>query len=154
MSKRSNRFRVNSMSNEELANFIFSDELEYMIRKYGGGPQSIIRWLKESSDGTYPYVLNNLTIKEGNINATITNFIYGDIEVGDILETYSIDERSYRLKVNKIIYPMYIGDKYYAEAKFEDEGNIPIKVLPELLYKGCKVVEKNVERRVIEINFV
>lgn len=153
MSIKPNRFRLNNMSNDELAKFLFSEEFDYIQRKYGEGPEAFSKWLQQEYDDDYPYKVVELVIADGNVAALITNFNHGEIEVGDKLELMPIEGITYVLTVYQIKYPMHIGDKYYARARFDNVRNVPLSILDEVPYRGCKVI-KTPKKRIVEVYLV
>lgn len=148
-----NRSRLDRMNDDELASFLFSDEFDYIKRKYGEGPKAFSTWLQEEYDDEYPYRVIETTISHGKIIVTVSNFTYGEIEVGDRLILMPINGDPYTLTVYRIKYPMHAGDQYYAKAIFDDEKNIPLAALSDVPYRGCKVV-KTKKKRTVEVYFV
>lgn len=153
MEKKNNRSRLNNMSDKELSEFIFSEEFAYAIRKHGEGPEAFSKWLQESYDDEYPYKVVEMYIKYGNISASISNFNYGEIEVGDRLEIQPIENITYTLEVFKIVYPMHVGDQILAKARFVDSTEVPLSILSEIPYRGCKLI-KLAKPRNIEVYLV
>lgn len=141
MGLKSNRNKFDNMSNDELAEFLFSEEFAYAIKKYGEGPEAFSKWLQEPYDDNYPYKVIEMYIKYGNISALISNFEYGEIEVGDQLEIQPINGVTYTLEVFQIKYPIYVGDQIYAKARFVDATEVPLSILSEIPYRGCKLIK-------------
>lgn len=143
MSLKPNRFYLNSMKNERLAKFLL-DEIEEIKEKYGNTMEGITNWLKEKFDDEYPYKITEMSVDDGIIFAYLSGFTYGDIDVGGVLELYPDDKEHYTLIVTDIIYPMYKGDEFIVKAKFEKSDIIPIDRFSDGKYKGCKVVNTNI----------
>lgn len=153
MSIKTNRFRLNNMSDKELSNFLFSEEFNYIQQKYGEGPKAFSKWLQEEYDDEYPYKVIETVIAHSKINVLVSGFTYGEIEVGDKLILMPIDGDPYELTVYQIKYPMHIGEQYYARARFDDERNIPLAALSDVPYRGCKVIKME-KKRTVEVCFV
>ena len=153
MSIKKNRFRLNSMSDNELSNFLFSEEFDYIQQKFGEGPKAFSKWLQEEYDDEYPYKVVEMSITDGNINTVVENFTYGEIEVGDKLILMPINGDSYELVVYQIKYPMHVGDRYYAKARFIDTDNVALSILVDVPYRGCKVI-KTEKSRTVDIYLV
>ena len=153
MSIKKNRFRLDSMSDDELAKFLFSEEFEYIKQRFGEGPKSFSKWLQEEYDDEYPYKVVEITISHSKANVVVSEFTYGEIEVGDKLVLMPIDGEPYMLTVYQIKYPMHIGEQYYAKARFDDMTNIPLNALADVPYRGCKVI-KTKKNRTVEVYLV
>lgn len=143
MAKKSNRFRLRHMSNEKLAKFIFSDEFDFIQRKFGYGSRGFYEWMNQKYDDSYPYSITDITIEDGDIYIIVSGFKSGDINIGDVLEISPIDGERYRLIITKVLNPMYTDESVRAKTKFEDIDIIPLDILSDMLYRNCKLLDND-----------
>ena len=137
--KDTNRLRLINMSNEELSNFIFGEELDYFITKNQVDTKcKFIDWLNDKYDPNANRYIADIHIDNSKIVCMTSELYQDELRVGDIIEILNIDNNDccYDLKIVDILQS---DNRYYAKGEFVNNINIPLQSLTDILYKNFKI---------------